>query len=290
MTAHHELALNNTRLAVHDLGGPVGRLPAILLVHGLASSAAVWGRTAPLLAQHTRVFAYDQRGHGASEAPASGYDLATFAQDLGGLIERLGLQRPLLAGYGWGAAVVLQLAVTQPNLTSGLALLDGGVFDFSELLPYDEALARLGPPAQLGVPAQILRDQLRARWGADWSPEVEAMLLASYREDERGMVQLRLDAAAHRSCAAALLEQHPAQLYNQIRCPTLILAVAPPAYSEQAAQLMAFKRRAVQHAVVHIRHARSAWIHESSLDLPIHQADTVASRILTFAREIAPRA
>lgn len=289
MAAQHDLAVNGTRLAVQDWGGPVGRLPALILLHGLASSAAVWGRTAPLLAQHTRVFAYDQRGHGVSDAPVDGYDLATFAQDGAALIQLLGVQRPILVGYAWGAAVAFELAATRPELIGGLVLLDGGVFDFSELMPYDEALMRLGPPHQARVDGRIVREQLRARWGSEWSPEVEALTLAAFDEDGEGTLQLKLAADAHRQCAVSLLEQHPAQRYSQIRCSTLILAVAPPAYSEQAANLLAFKRRTVQHATVHIRHARSAWIHESSLELPIQQAETVASQIITFTRQIAPR-
>src|SRR6266545_1920073 len=58
------------RLAVREW--PSGG-PSILLLHGLASSSHIWDLVAPRLAPRFRVVAYDQRGHGLSGKPSSGY-------------------------------------------------------------------------------------------------------------------------------------------------------------------------------------------------------------------------
>src|SRR5262245_66196282 len=83
----------------------------VVLVHGLASNLRLWDGVAERLhaAGHT-VVAIDQRGHGRSDAPDTGYDLETAVADLLALIEALGLERPLLVGQSWGGTVVLELA------------------------------------------------------------------------------------------------------------------------------------------------------------------------------------
>src|SRR5512138_1851024 len=51
-------------------GGPNGAL----LIHGLASSARIWDLVAPRLGRlGIEPVAYDQRGHGRSTKPSSGY-------------------------------------------------------------------------------------------------------------------------------------------------------------------------------------------------------------------------
>jgi len=54
----------------------------VVLLHGLSSNARTWDGVAPrLAAEGLRPVAIDQRGHGESEQPSSGYD---FAAEVGG--------------------------------------------------------------------------------------------------------------------------------------------------------------------------------------------------------------
>jgi pimeloyl-ACP methyl ester carboxylesterase len=77
-------------------------LPA-LLVHGLASNARIWERVAPALAEGGLApIALDLRGHGLSDKPEAGYDLATFSADLRAAIRDLDLKSPMLIGHSWG--------------------------------------------------------------------------------------------------------------------------------------------------------------------------------------------
>ena len=89
------ITIGGLRLHLRDWGGP-DVPPAILLVHGLASNARIWDLLAPLLAPNFRLVAIDQRGHGVSDKPDDGYDLATIAGDLAGAIVALGWSRPLV--------------------------------------------------------------------------------------------------------------------------------------------------------------------------------------------------
>src|SRR5437016_3693898 len=85
------------------------RLPPILLLHGLASAAHIWNLVAPLLAAHGFVVtALDQRGHGESDKPNSGYDFTTIIADDTAAVQALNIEQPIIVGHSWGAMVALQ--------------------------------------------------------------------------------------------------------------------------------------------------------------------------------------
>src|SRR5947209_13357686 len=76
----------------------------IVLLHGLASAARIWDFVAPLLAERGyTVTALDQRGHGESDKPDSGYDFATILADDNAAVQALGIEHPIIVGHSWGA-------------------------------------------------------------------------------------------------------------------------------------------------------------------------------------------
>src|SRR5260370_41931725 len=78
---------------------------SIVLVHGVGSTSHIWDLTGPLLAERSgaRVVALDQRGHGESEQPASGYDFSSVVDDLLGFMDALDSTEPaVLVGHSWG--------------------------------------------------------------------------------------------------------------------------------------------------------------------------------------------
>lgn len=113
-------------LAVRGAQGP---LRPFLLVHDLGSDAAAWDGVAQrLAAAGHEVSAVDLRGHGGSEAPGSGYDTDTCADDLATLLELLGHtggRSPVVAGHGWGANVVMSLAARRDGVAA-VCCVDGG--------------------------------------------------------------------------------------------------------------------------------------------------------------------
>ena len=73
----------------------------LLLLHGLASTCHIWDMVAPILAEDHAVIALDLRGHGESAKPNHGYDFATVAQDVIGVINDLGGVAPVVVGHSW---------------------------------------------------------------------------------------------------------------------------------------------------------------------------------------------
>ncbi|WER49212.1 alpha/beta fold hydrolase [Cupriavidus sp. WKF15] len=102
-----------------------GQGPALLLVHGLSGQLGNfgYGMIEPL-ARDFRVVAVDRPGSGYSvRSPGARADLAGQADVLAALIDKLGLERPLVVGHSLGGAIALALAIGHPDRVGGLALL-----------------------------------------------------------------------------------------------------------------------------------------------------------------------
>ncbi len=96
----------------------------ILLVHGWMGSWYHWRHVMPLLAARHAVIAVDARGYGDSDKPYTGYDGATIAADLLGLMDALGHRRFFVIGHDMGALPALLLAAAHPDRVLGLGYLD----------------------------------------------------------------------------------------------------------------------------------------------------------------------
>jgi pimeloyl-ACP methyl ester carboxylesterase len=82
--------------------------PALLCVHGIASSRKSWARTAENFAASYRVFAYDQRGHGDSAAITGPMTHAQSVADLQAAARAIDGPLAALIGHSWGGAIALK--------------------------------------------------------------------------------------------------------------------------------------------------------------------------------------
>jgi pimeloyl-ACP methyl ester carboxylesterase len=83
------------------LAGPPDA-PPVLLVHGWPQNWWTWRHVIPTLAEHFRVIAPDLRGHGWSEAPATGYEKEQLASDMLAVLDALSIERVTWIGHDWG--------------------------------------------------------------------------------------------------------------------------------------------------------------------------------------------
>ncbi len=100
-------------LRVHYLEHGAGE--PIVFVHGNWASASWWEPALARLPQGWRGLAYDMRGRGQTAGPDSSYSVAALAADLAAFMDALGLASAHLVGHSLGSAVVLQLALEQPE-------------------------------------------------------------------------------------------------------------------------------------------------------------------------------
>lgn len=104
-----------------------GPKPTVVFLHGLSGMADVWRATVDALGDaRPHCVALDQRGHGQSSRPASGYAVARYVQDATELIGSVGESRVHLVGHSMGARVALVLAARFPALLLSVAILDIG--------------------------------------------------------------------------------------------------------------------------------------------------------------------
>jgi pimeloyl-ACP methyl ester carboxylesterase len=127
-----------------------GHGPTLVLVHGYPETWFMWRKILPALAEHYTVIAPDNRGSGGSDAPATGYDKATLADDLHGLLTQLGLDRDIrLVGHDIGTMIAYAYAAAHPADVDTLVLSeapipDPVIYTFSSLTPHGPGLWNFG--------------------------------------------------------------------------------------------------------------------------------------------------
>ena len=107
------------RLAFDEVGA--GR--PLVILHGLFGSARNWQSPARRLARHYRVICVDQRNHGRSPH-TSRFDYEDMANDLGELLDELGLSAVELLGHSMGGKTAMSFALAYPARVTRLIAVD----------------------------------------------------------------------------------------------------------------------------------------------------------------------
>jgi len=106
----------------------VGSGPDLVMLHGFLGNLAVWHlQIVPELKKHYRVITPDLRGHGYSEVTPTGYTCHDLAEDLRGMLDHLGVERPILVGHSYGADVCMYFALKYPERVSKFVALEPGL-------------------------------------------------------------------------------------------------------------------------------------------------------------------
>ncbi len=163
-----------------------GRGDPVVLLHGHTLDLQVWDdQAAALVRAGYRALRYDQRGHGRSASPPSGYRLGDHAADLGALLRHLGAAPAHVVGLSKGGGIALELTLRDPAAVRSLVLVAPLVPDFplsAELVGSFRALARAirADGVQPAVRAHWLRHPLIASAHAlpEQRARIEAMALA----------------------------------------------------------------------------------------------------------------
>ncbi|MGV8858785.1 alpha/beta fold hydrolase [Rhodoglobus sp.] len=135
------------RAPLLNIAGDAGEGPVIILLHGIASSAATFAHVVPQLSDHYRCISLDLLGFGDSPSP----EKATFTIEehvgaIAATIRSLKLDAPfILVGHSLGSLLAARFAATHPRQVSRLVLVSPPIYV---------------PPSQIGDPL------VRARVGA----------------------------------------------------------------------------------------------------------------------------
>lgn len=135
--------VEDTALAATDTGGS-GR--PVVYLNGSYSSQAPWRRVIAELGNGFRHITYDERARGRSRTSAD-YSFEACVRDVDAVLAARGVERPILVGWSYGAAVALHWAVRNPERAAGVVSVDGAY-------PYDYLSTVEGGP-------EVAKQQIR---------------------------------------------------------------------------------------------------------------------------------
>ena len=185
----------------------------LILIHGFASSSAVWADLGPSLGDQFDVIAIDWPGFGASsdQAPLSSVD--AFAQAIINLADALNLGRFFVLGHSMSGFVVQELLVNHHDHLLG-AVLYGAGLRIDKTLRFESIDQTLRKLHEDGAEATAIR--VIAHWFAD--PRAHADAIDDCEKAAVGMTVSAADAAIR-----AFDRVDYTGLLDDVRKPALII-------------------------------------------------------------------
>ncbi|MDP6101982.1 MAG: alpha/beta hydrolase [Dehalococcoidia bacterium] len=267
-------------LNVHYLDWGGAGQPVVVL-HGAASSCHWYDLVIPHVSDDYRVIALDQRAHGKTDQPNTGYDWGTLARDIIGSLDQLGIQQATVVGHSWGVSTALSAATMHPDRVNALVMIDGG---FGGPRPADmtweKFKTRLSPRDIYG-PRERYLGALRQQFGHCWSDQLESIVMSMVREGPDGTVHERLDLANQQQMLWSMWSEPAHTMMHKVSCPTLIVAASgrqPGANPE----FMERRRANVEAAQATITDSRVAWIPGTGHDIGYEKPRELASVLNRF--------
>jgi pimeloyl-ACP methyl ester carboxylesterase len=199
-----------------------GSGPLLVLIHGFPDYWYTWRAQMAPLAEHFQVVAIDQRGYNKSDQPAGveNYALPKLVEDVRQVIRHFRGSDAIIVGHDWGGAVAWSFAMTHPEWTRRLIILN---------TPHPNGLRRelATNPRQRQNSAYARRFQQ-----PDAESDLTAEALAGWVEDTEARAEYI--EAFRRSSLQAMLNYYranyprepyrvPREVLPKVRCPVLMI-------------------------------------------------------------------
>lgn len=118
------------RIHYAEWGNPAEE--TIIFLHGVTDSWFSFSPVLEHLSPNHHVYMLDQRGHGNSDKPETGYAVADFAADVIAFMGALSLTSVTLIGHSMGSYIGQRVAVNAPDRVKRLVLIDSAANPFTE--------------------------------------------------------------------------------------------------------------------------------------------------------------
>jgi len=190
----------------------------VLLVNGLADDLTTWVYQVPaLVSAGYQVVTFDNRGIGASSAPAGPYSAELLSADAKALVDHLGLTDIHLMGVSMGGMIAQQYALDHPRDLRSLTL----ACTYAAPGPFCSRMFSMWAdiaPVQ-GVPF-VMRDVTLWAFTVPFFEQREAELV----EFETAMRYLDMSVPAYLAQLAVIQQHDTTRRLHEIQIPTLVLA------------------------------------------------------------------
>ena len=283
------LTSTTTGLEIHyrEWIGPratANEVAPVVLLHGLASSCHIFDLCAPILGQTRRVVAFDQRGHGETGKPDTGFETETFVADGVGVAQALGLAQPyVVTGHSWGASIALEWAARYPDQVRAVVLVDGAIFPFHEVsgATWESVRVRLAPPDL----SALTIDDLLARAGNSLAVVEESFrrvyLEALFYFEADGTIRPRLSRENHMRILRTMWDEDIGAAFAAVRCPVLALLAGHAADDAEGTQMDDLRRRMVRRLQRAQPLLDVRWMRDTIHDVPLQRPADLAEAILS---------
>lgn len=209
----------------HQFYGPeMGR--KWIFLHGLMGFGQNWRRIIAGLEQTEHCFAFDQRGHGRSFKPETGYAQEDYADDLKRLADELGWKKFILVGHSMGGRNALAFADKYPGYVEKLVIEDIGPDSHPDAYEYYDYLLNLVPTPF------ATRDQARRFFNEDFIQQaktresvevISKFLYSNIEEKPDGTLDWRFSKYAIIESVKAGRSRDRWQEVKDLKMPTLLI-------------------------------------------------------------------
>jgi 3-oxoadipate enol-lactonase len=198
----------------YQVDGPENA-PWLILSNSLATNLTAWEGQVRALKGDFRVLRYDQRGHGASEAPAGRYSFDLLLADAIALMDALAIAKAHFAGLSMGGATALGLAQRHPGRLDKVIVCDSPCQSTPASAQQWEV--RIAVAESQGMEALVEPTVTR------WFPPDVIMANPPYLDQVRQMVR-NTPVNGFIGCAAALANHDYASAAASVKLPVLFVA------------------------------------------------------------------
>ena len=199
--------------------------PPLLLIHGLTVRRESFAPVAAELMKNFHVFAIDQRGHGQSGHPDTGYTLTNYSSDAAEFIEKVIGDNSLIWGHSLGAGTAMVTAHRYPDRVSALIAEDPPILRTSRGIPDDSFIAEILPQWAEYVRRKPTISELEKLLGSNEIIEEMGTEAIRYFAESLAQVDPRTVDAALSSEAISL--HHPLDSLLNIQCRSLLMQADP---------------------------------------------------------------
>ncbi|MBB4934294.1 3-oxoadipate enol-lactonase [Lipingzhangella halophila] len=212
----------------HRFDGP-RHAPTVLLVPEFGTKWSMWEPQMPELTRTNRILRINHRGHGTSPAPEGPYTVAELVEDILALLERLGLERLSIVGFGLGGMLATWLASTAPDRVNRLALV-AATARTPPVHRWRDIGSRARKDGMAAVSAEVTTSWFTPPW-ADERPDIVARMVEEFEA---------VEAAGYAGCCDAVADQDQRGSLARVRAPAVVLSAAhdpllPPGHGRRLA-------------------------------------------------------
>lgn len=222
-----------------------GRGDPIVALHGLTASYVNFIGVAERLAGRRPLLAFDLRGRGDSDKPSGPSSIAQHARDVAAAMRAMGLGPSSILGHSMGAFISTALAQQDPDLVSGLIMVDGGyLLDMPAGIDADPVVdAMLSQRIEQLGDTYPSREAYLAFWrgrphfpAADWNSWTEAFLSYEISGDPPNLRPKASQTAVRADVLDTFGKDPIAERLRSVRVPTIMLR-ATNGFTPDQAQL-----------------------------------------------------